>query len=156
MTREKMKRNLVVILFRETLCTTEVVAPPQPYSVKQEKKHRIPVLKAFHYNPANLCLSEVLERLYVGDCHSNPAFNPSTSDYPPKAVVSGLTRELRHIKIVMGSFKEENGCSFEIGMKSILPMTIYLYGCGQIRHAFYNSPQSCYKWQNCTSSGMAF
>lgn len=99
--------------------------PGQKY-VKQEKKHRIPVLKAFHYNPANLCLSEVLERLYVGDCHNNPAFNPNTSDYPPKAVVSGLTQELRHIKMVMGSFKEENACSFEIGMRSILPMTIYM------------------------------
>ena len=87
---------------------------------KQETKHRIPVLKAFHYNPANLCSSG------VGDCHSDPALNPSTSDYPPKAVVSGLTQELRHIKIVMRSFKEESGCSFEIGMRFILPMTVYM------------------------------
>lgn len=93
---------------------------------KQETEHRIPVLKAFHYNPANLCSSGVLERLYVGDCHSDPALNPSTSDYPPKAVVSGLTQELRHIKIVMRSFKEESGCSFEIGMRFILPMTVYM------------------------------
>lgn len=66
----------------------------------------------------------VLERLYVGDCHSNPASNPSTLDYPPKAVVSGLIQERSHIKVVMRSFKEENGCSFEIGMRSILPMTV--------------------------------
>lgn len=90
----------------------------------KETKHRIPVLKAFHYNPANLSLSGVLERLYVGDCHSNPALNPSTLDYPPEQWCELDPGTKRHIKVVMRRFKEENGCSFEIGMRSILPMTV--------------------------------